>query len=245
MARLPYRINYEPDNGSGMFYYNADDVARVSLNTAADDEPSSARTAIRTTIPAGWLGGGGSMSRWETRSFPINNGQLYIGYTLRPSGNWWHPGEVGWKNWYLRPAGGDRNSIHFFAWVDVGNDGAGVMLPKLGTQWGGQATDEVWGNAEYAKRVKPGVWNTVEFLIIPNSEGRYNGSLQVWVNGALLPMNNPAHGGGINWFLAGQPVGWDGIWWDMIFANPSAIPAREQYLEHGHLLVMVNTGRSR
>jgi hypothetical protein len=223
-----------------MSYYGPADIANVRVRSDASDEPGSSPSALRTTIPAGWGGGGGSMSRWEMRGFPANDGRLYVGYTLRPSANWWHPAvNTGWKNFYLRPAGGDQNSIHFLAWVDTGNDGAGTMLPKVGTQWGGKSVDEAWYNDEYAKRIRPGEWNVVELLLTPNTNGAYDGSLQVWVNGQPLPLSNSSHGGGINWFLAGQPVGWDGLWFDMIYAHPGAVPPAEQWLEHGHVVVKV------
>jgi hypothetical protein len=238
-SQMPYRIGYEADNGSGYFYYNPDDAARVTLVTDASDEPISPSTAVRTTIPEDWPWGGYSMSRWETRSFPANTGHMYFGYTFRTSANWWHPMDAGWKNWYLRPAGGDTDNIHFLAWVDNAGAGAGTMLPKFGTQWGGAATDEAWMNTNYANRLLPGVWNTVEFLITPNSGGLYNGSLSVWLNGSLVEVTNGSHGTGINWFLAGQEIGWDGIWWDMIFAGVTAVPPADQYVEHGHLLVKV------
>jgi hypothetical protein len=245
MSQMPYRLNYEANNGSGMYYYNPDDVARVSLQTTSSD-PATPPTSIRTTIPAAWTGGGESMSRWETRNFPANDGNLYLGYTIKPSADWWHPADAGWKNWYLRPAGGDLDSIHFLAWVDTDGDGAGTMLPKAGTQWRGAATDEAWqnGTATYANRLIPGEWNTVEFLITPNSGGLYNGSLSIWINGVSVAITNPDHGTGINWFLAGQTIGWSGVWWDMIYAGTGAAPPAEQYIEHGHVLIKVKQSGS-
>ena len=97
----------------------APDQAKTLSLVSATDAPLSAPSVLRIGFPMG-SPGGRAPSRWGSRPFPANQGNLYVCGWVRMSANWSNNGNVGTKLFFMR----DPWNNHFVSFDSQDRDNA-------------------------------------------------------------------------------------------------------------------------
>jgi hypothetical protein len=196
---VPFRRDpvYEPDNGTHLVDYGDDDPSvdwPPQTAIVADSEvPGSVKTVLELRLPAGLAGGYGPSKvgahpdytgdgplRWDPAR---STGHLYVGFHVRFSPSFDLNGNVGQKILYLKSDLPENRSIAHMIGIMM-NDGAGGN--QLWPTYGPQSPFARYQTPEKAEwDLNDGRWHRVEFLQGPNTPGKANGTLRLWVDGRL------------------------------------------------------------
>jgi len=217
----------QPAISSEGFWFAPGQGNTLSLVTAAD-APLSASTALRIGYPQGSPGGEGP-SRWGSRGFPANQGNVYVCTWVRMSANYSNNGNVGTKFFFIK----DPYNNHYVAFDAPDRDHDAFIM--TGLQFSdSRLSNNVGQVTTVSDNVAGGAWHKVEILWQANRPGLRDGRYRQWVDGALTGQSNT-----VMWFLAGQTPGYTSIWFDPTFGGGSNPVPHDQWIDVDHLIVAV------
>ena len=147
--------------------------------------PKSPSGVLRTTLPAGFSAGGGTYSGDLT--FTARR-TLYISYWARLSSNW-QGQEAGVNKQFYAYTNGSTPSVYF----DAHGTGSGPLVPQIAGQdivaggIGGDPNNPDWSpNIVPSARLIRGQWYHIEVLLVGNSSGTADGSIDWYLDGVHI-----------------------------------------------------------
>lgn len=215
----------KPGFSSEGFTFAAGQANTLSL-VAAADAPLSAPSALRIGFPKGWPGGG-APSRFGSRAFPANQGNVYVCVWVRMSADFSNNGNVGTKLFFIR----DPWNNHYVGFDSPDRDRTAFVM--TGLQYRDARLSNNLGQVRTGS-VAGGGWHKVEVLWQANRPGQKDGRFRQWVDGVLTGQSNSAM-----FFLADQTPGWTSIWFDPTFGGGLHPVPHDQFIDMDHLVVAV------
>jgi hypothetical protein len=223
---IPFRRDpiYQPDGGAHVVEYGYDTVRAASI-VRDSALPGGTRRVLHYRLPAGMAGGGSPSMigqypgfggdgplRWDPAR---NTGHLYIGFWVRFSPNYDLNRNVGQKVFYLKSDHPANRSIAHMPGILMSDGAGGNQL------WPEYQPQSPFGNysAPHTREndLNDGRWHLIETLQGPNTPGRKDGRLSLWIDdraagqwtdamffdeGQLPSLNRleiaPIYGGGLN-----------------------------------------------
>ena len=184
---------FEGDNGSHLVDFGDDDPGNAWGRQASvvADSAAPGGVALECRLPRG-LGGGTGASKvgqhpewhgngpllWDPA---LNTGYLYIGMHVRFSPNFRLNGNVGQKVLYLKSDLPQNRQLNHMPGIFMNDDRGGDQLwPTYGPQ-------HPFGKMQVANiaenNFNDGRWHLLELLQTPNTPGRADGTLRIWIDG--------------------------------------------------------------
>jgi hypothetical protein len=213
---------YPSTNAEKWSQYTSQSTVFVESDAA---DPLSPPGVTRIRFPQGF-GGGSAPGKFSTEAttFPTNSGKLYMRMLLKISPNWSDNGNAGTKIIFTRSPNEQLN--HY---LNLSYSGA-CTLGYNTQQTGGGARNMQASGAE----VDDGAYHDVELVLLPNTPGVANGTVQLWKDG-ILSLNQT----NVEIFASGQTARWTWVYVDPTYGggfNP--VPANQD-MTFGHIYVSV------
>ena len=195
--------------------------------------PASPSSVLRMHMPAGFGEGGGPFSGNHTLP---NNRTLYVRYSGKFSSNWQGSSSGVDKTFYVYTSTGVP-SVYF----NMSGSGVVAKVPQIAGQdivrpgkplvSGDQLNPDWAPNLVPGVRVPLGSWHTIEFVLVGNTAGASDGSIDWWVNGVHVGSYT-----GIQ-FIAGAAL-WNVFHYTMLYSgnvatNPTS--AQDVFFDHIYL----------
>jgi len=148
--------------------------------------PKSPTNILRTVLPAGFQGGGGT--EWGEMNFLAKT--VYVSMWTRESANWeGHEGSLTNKRFYIYTTT-DVPSI----FLSMEGSGSGPLQPYIegqnivkGGEGYGDPQNPDWGpNLVPAAQAVRGQWHNIELVISMNSVGQADGYFDLWLDGVHI-----------------------------------------------------------
>jgi hypothetical protein len=195
---------------------------------ADQSAPRSPPSVLRTTIPAGFHAGGGTYS--GDFNFTASR-TLYVAYWARLSSNWQGPDAAIDKQFYVYTSTGVPSVI--FAAYGVGSnpktplvDGQDIIQ---GGQGYGDAHNPDWGpNLVRSAQIPRGQWYQVEVVLVGNTAGNADGSIDFYVNGVHVGSYSRIQ------FTSGA-ARWSLFHYTNIWTGTSSVTSAAQTLDFDHI----------
>lgn len=216
----------KPAFSSEGFTFAPDQANTLSL-VSATDAPLSAPSVLRIGFPKGFPGGG-APSRWGSRPFPANQGNVYVCGWVRMSPDWSNNGNVGTKLFFIR----DPWNNHYVGFDSPDRDRGAFLMSGL--QFRGGDADNLGQVRTPSDNVAGGGWHKIEVLWQANRPGVRDGRYRQWVDGVLTAQSNQ-----VMYFMYGQTPGWTSIWFDPTFGGGLNPVPHDQWIDVDHFVVAV------
>lgn len=215
----------QPAISSEGFQYFAGQANTLST-IQANDAPLSPPNVLRIGFPRG-AAGGAAPSRWGSRAFPANTGNVYVCAWVRISADYSNNGNVGTKFFFLK----DPNNNHFVGFDAPDRDNDAFLM--TGLQFADSRLSNNVGQVSTPQdQVGGGRWHKIEVLWEANTPGLRDGRYRQWVDGVLTGQSNQ-----VMWFLSGQAPTYTSIWFDPTFGGGSNRVPHDQWIDMDHLVV--------
>lgn len=243
---IPFRHDpiYEGDNGSHLVDYGDDDPnADWGPQTGLVDDPESpahAGKALELRLPRGLTGGyaatkigshpdhrGNGPLLWDPA---LNTGHLYVGFYVRFSPGFDLNGNVGQKVLYLKSDLPTNSSIAHMVGIMMNDGNRGNQLWPTYVPQSPFARYQV--RESRANDLNDGRWHLVEFLQGPNTPGKANGTLRLWLDGRLEGSWNDAV-----FFAAGHVPSVNRLELNPIFGGGHNPVRQDQWVRMGPMLI--------
>jgi hypothetical protein len=191
--------------------------------------PRSPSSILRTTIPRGFVGGGGTFSGDFTISSAPRT--LYVSYWARVSSNWQGEQSGVNKQFYVYTSS-DVPSIY----MNMYGAGSGPLQPQIAGQnisAGGQGFGDP-NNPDWTPNLVPsaqivrGQWYHIELILVMNSVGNADGSIDWWLDNVHIGSHS-----GIQ-FQSSAPK-WRALHYTNLWGGGGSIAVASQTLDFDHL----------
>jgi len=192
--------------------------------------PKSPSNILRTTLPAGFTGGGGTA--WGEISFLAKT--VYVSYWARESSNWeGHEGSNINKRYYIYTTT-DVPSIV----VVLNGSGSGPLRPFIegqnittGGEGYGDPRNPDWGpNLVPTAQAIRGQWHNIELVAAMNTVGSADGYLDLWLDGVHI-----THYGGI--MFQNSSPSWRVVHYTNLWGGGGGTVANTMWLDWDHLYI--------
>jgi hypothetical protein len=203
------------DSGSG---------GKIVQDATAPQSPSN---ILRTTLPAGFQAGGGTFSG---DLFFTGKRTFYVSYWGRVSSNW-QGQDAGVNKQFYAYTNGTTPNIYF----DAHGTGSGPLVPQLAGQdiikggIGGDPLNPDWApNLVPSVRIIRGQWYHVEVVLVGNTAGSANGSIDWYFNGVHVGSYSNVQ------FQSGAAV-WTQLHYTNLWGGGGGSTAAAQTLDFDHM----------
>jgi hypothetical protein len=183
---------------------------------------------MRVLYPRGMIGGAYdspfSSINWGARAAGAT--RLYHRIRMRLSSNWTDNNNANTKFFFFAQGQGNN---HYINLTNVGNFTPGLAMQSNFAYASGAP------NIPAPNPISKGAWQELEFLIIANTPGQYNGIYRMWVNGALV-----AERTNIGYFAAGETVIFNELWVYPTYGGGTNTPPWDQWFDLDHWYMSVS-----
>ncbi len=192
--------------------------------------PKSPNNILRTTLPAGFQGGGGT--EWGEINF--NAKKVYVSMWTRESANWeGHEGSLTNKRFYIYTTT-DVPSI----FLSMEGSGSGPLRPYIegqnivtGGAGYGDPQNPDWGpNLVPTAQAVRGQWHNIELVLSMNTVGKADGYFDLWLDGVHI-----SHYTGIM-FQSSSPS-WRLLHYTNLWGGGGGIVANTMWLDWDNLYI--------
>jgi hypothetical protein len=192
--------------------------------------PKSPSSVLQIRLPQGFGEGGGPFS--GEYNFPVNYRTVYVSYYAKYSSNWYGPSSNINKTFYLYTSLGAPSIV-----FDMDCHATGPMQALVAGQdilhggIGGDPANPFWTPNVGSGTVARGQWHHVEFVVVGNTAGKSDGSIDWYLNGVHVGSYS-----GIQ-FQSGATV-WNLMHYTLLYTgNVNSNPPADQYNYWDHIYI--------
>ncbi len=209
----------------------------IQVDSNAPQSPPYVGAAL---FPAGFGSGSAPIQVWKAIS---GYTKIYLAFWWKESANWYGNGVAdkviyvwihGKPSVYLADVGG--GSAPLYPEVRLQNAPDGGINFDFNTAYGSNTrlygTPNLWkGNGGVQTQLTRNVWHLWEVLLVCNTAGNYDGSVQLWIDGQRYLYYN-----GIAFAASTDSHQWEQIDWQPVYGgNGSPVPADQfMWIDHLH-----------
>lgn len=209
------------------------DTGGVNMSIVNDaTAPESPSNVLQMHLPAGFGEGGGPGAGDFTISPTYRT--IYVRHSLMFSANWQGPSSGVDKTFYLHNAA-DLPSVYFNmeggGFVSKHPQMAGQDIVNAGSPSpGGDLANPDWGtNVSPGFALARGVWHKIELVIVGNTAGNADGSMDWWANGTKVGSVTGVQ------FVAGAQT-WGRMHYTLLYGGPTGtLPTSAQDVFYDHI----------